>query len=185
MHWENSGPKQAAWTQNKSPPTHKHYSKPIYKHYLYFVHMLAHANTCTHSHWASSCWELFRFTLTRMAFYFYYWKSVFPLRVPHTSVDLLHSDHFCCWDCQSYQSSSSSSLSWQPRAHLCQIVAVVRHRITKFILLEEMQQFVWSVIDNVILLNHVGAVLLILMPAVGFKHSGRWFKCAVELLFKV
>lgn len=58
MHWENSGPKQAAWTQkNKSPPLNSHTNitpfKPIYKHYLYFVHTLVHAHT--HSHWACSC----------------------------------------------------------------------------------------------------------------------------------
>lgn len=50
MHWENSGPKQAAWTQNEPPPhTHTHTNitpfKPIYKHYLYFVHTLTHAHT--------------------------------------------------------------------------------------------------------------------------------------------
>lgn len=64
MHWENSGPKQAAWTQNKrNTPPISLFSlkiasfKPIYKHYLYFLHTLVHAHTDLH-YWpmsAKSC----------------------------------------------------------------------------------------------------------------------------------
>lgn len=100
MHWENSGPKQAAWTQNKSPHTHNHYSKPIYKHYLYFVPTLAHAHkhTLTHTHTELLVAESFSDSHRReWPFICIIENLFFPLRVQHTSGDELHNDRFCCW----------------------------------------------------------------------------------------
>lgn len=123
MHWENSGPKQAAWTQNKSPPsTHTHITpfKPIYKHYLYFVHTLVHAHT--HSHWASSSWVTlaFQIYIIKNGLCCCYWKSMlfFPLvrwRFKGTAHDSRLSFYWSiCWDCQSLNLSSSSSSSSCP-----------------------------------------------------------------------
>lgn len=68
MHWVNSGPKQAAWTQNEAPP-------PLKLSYIYTIHThlqtlpllastLVHVDTHTFTYWASSCWVTLAFQIS-------------------------------------------------------------------------------------------------------------------------
>lgn len=112
--------KTSSLNPKSKPPsvTHTHITpfNPIYKHYLYFVHTLAHAHT--HSHWACSCWV----TSWRTAFVvtenlWFSFGSAGALKVQHTNADPFEPPSHR-WDCQSFCSSSFSS-SCQRRAHVC------------------------------------------------------------------
>lgn len=112
MHWENSGPKQAAWIQTKSPRpgphpplthTHKHYS--IHTHLQTLPLLSTHTRSCTHTHTELIVAE--RFTSSRTAFVViikdFCFFFVFPLiswSIKGTAHDF--NSWWPCWDCQSF-----------------------------------------------------------------------------------
>lgn len=128
MHWENSGPKQAAWTQTtqkKDSRTHKLtllHSDPSTNTTSISTH--THSRCTTRSRRAFSCrvtLEFSRFTSSKMAFLMLRlnlclisWsiKGTVHHRRPRSS-----SSSLSCWDCQFFCYSSPDSSRQRGPSH--------------------------------------------------------------------